>query len=76
MTHFTFHAASWNPEVSKDKEVVFKSNTSLRVSQMFPLLKWSNDNNVFRSYHKAEDSNSYMNSFMVIWPLAVDLLFS
>lgn len=72
MTHFTFHAAYWNLEVSKDKEAVNTSNTSLRVSQIFPLLKYSNDNNMFLPYHKAEDSNSIMNSLVAIWPLAVD----
>lgn len=39
MARFNFHAASWNSEVSKDKEAVNTSNTSLRMSQIFPLLK-------------------------------------
>lgn len=39
MSHFIFQAAFWNSEVSKDKESVNTSNTSTKVSQMFPLLK-------------------------------------
>ena len=72
MTCFIFHAASWNSEVSKDKEAINTSNTILRLSQIFSLLKQSNDNNMFLPYHMAEDSNSIMNSLVAIWPLVVD----